>query len=63
MVVEHGLPFRKDSYILSMILGPEPRPSFADAAPSKLQDWFQIGPHLTLVPDSYSGRILDAEVR
>lgn len=30
--------------------------------PHKLQEWFGGGPHLLLVPDSYSGRILDAQV-
>lgn len=62
MTVEHSLPFRRDVYILSRITGPTPDSSFPDATPSKIQDWFQLGTHLTLVPDSYSGRILDAEV-
>ncbi|KAL6784073.1 hypothetical protein ACKKBG_A04685 [Auxenochlorella protothecoides x Auxenochlorella symbiontica] len=60
LVIDHALPFRRDNYILSLIRGDPASAPLQDRA-SKLQDWFQVDSHLTLVPDSHSGRILDQE--
>ena len=49
------------------LVAPTPAPAAAAAAdlwdaPHRLQTWFGLGAFLLLTPDSYSGRVLEAEV-
>ena len=74
--LQHRLPLRGDAYTLSLLAAPpwapllapgaEPRCRLASSlgdAPHQWQEWFGVGAVLVLAPDSYSGRVLEEQVR
>lgn len=63
-----GLPRPASEQVQAPALAPGALAPLLDSAalrdaPHRLQQWFGVGPFLLLTPDSYSGRVLEEEVR